>query len=165
MFARRVAFAIALIAALAGSQGPEFAQQYRQRAAAALDELKRIVAGFNAEAAAEGLTPSEGVRRLEANGDPLAKQRGEDMGRTMARADRLEGQLAAMASAGPVMRPFVMVAKADPEIAERTLDAYEPAAPLTPEALTAAGAAGLLGWGATHLVAWPFRRRSRLATA
>src|SRR5208337_2052173 len=44
MLARRLAVAIALIAGL------EFAQQYRQRIGGALDELRRIVAEFDAEA-------------------------------------------------------------------------------------------------------------------
>jgi hypothetical protein len=55
VFVRRLALAIALIAGLVGSQGPEFAQQYRQRIGGALDELKRIVADFDDEAAREGL--------------------------------------------------------------------------------------------------------------
>ncbi len=91
MLARRLALAIALIAGLIGSQGPEFAQQYRQRIGGALDELERIVAAFDAEAAGERLTPSEAVRRLETNGDPLARRRGEDIARTIDRARRLQG--------------------------------------------------------------------------
>jgi hypothetical protein len=58
MFARRLALAIGLIVGLIGSQGPEFAQQYRQRIGGALDELKHIVAEFDAETARERLTPS-----------------------------------------------------------------------------------------------------------
>ena len=164
MLTRRLALAIALIAGLIGSQGPEFAQQYRQRAGGALDELKRIVAEFEAEAAGEHLTPPEGVKRLEADSDPLARRRGEAIERTIVRESRLERQLDAMASAGPLKRLAVMVEDFDPEIARRTLDAYEPAAPLTFEALTAAGVAGVLGWTATHLIAWPLRRRPRLRT-
>ncbi len=164
MLARRLALAIALMAGLIGSQGPEFAQQYRQRAGGALDELRRIVAGFDAEAAGEGLTPPEGVKRLEAESDPLARRRGEDMERTIERANRLEAQLAALASAGPLKRLYVMIEDFDPGIARNTLDNYEPAAPLTFEALVAAVVAALFGWTATHLFAWPFRRRSRLRT-
>jgi len=164
MLARRLALAIALIAGLIGSQGPEFAQQYRQRFGGALDELRRSVAEFDAEAASESLTPSEGVKRLEDANDPLARRRGEDMARTITRAARLQAQLEAMASAGPLMRLFVMVKDFDPQIARRTLDDYEPAAPFSLEALAAAGFAAVLGWAATHLCAWPFRRRSRLRT-
>ena len=165
MLARRLALAIGLAAAFVGSQGPEFAQQYRQRLGGALDEVKRIVIRFDAEAASQGLTPAEGVRRLEADSDPLAQKRGEDIERTMARADRLEAQLKAMQSAGPIVRLYVLVTDFDPGVARAALDAYEPAAPLSPEALTTAGVAGVLGWTATHLVAWPFRRRPRRASS
>ena len=158
----RVALAIAVLAALIGAQAPEFAQQYRQRAGGALDELKAIVVRFDAEAAEARVTPAEGVRRLEADADPLVRRRGEDMERIMARADRLEAFITATASAGPLKRLAVMAADFDPQIGRRTLDAYEPAAPLTAEALTAADVAGALGWGATHLAVWPFRRRARL---
>lgn len=165
MLARRLALAIALLAAFFGSQGPEFAQQYRQRLGGALDELKRSVIQFDAEALSQGLTPAEGVQRLEASGDPLVQKRGGDMERTMARADRLEAQLKAMQSAGPIARLYLLVTDFDPDVARATLDAYEPAAPLSPEALTTAGVAGVIGWAATHLVAWPLRRRSRPASS
>jgi hypothetical protein len=101
VFTRRLAVAVAFIAGIIGSQGPEFAEQYRQRMGGALDELKRIVAQFDAEAARHGLTPPEVVGRLEQNAEPLAREQGQDMVRTIARADRLEEELEAMQSAGP----------------------------------------------------------------
>ena len=162
MFARRLALAIALIASLIGSQGPEFAQQYRQRLGGALDELNRMLAEFEAETAHENLSPAQGVEQLERNADPLARQRGEDMTETIDRAARLREQLQAMTSAGPLKRLYVFVKDFDPEIARSTLDSYEPAAPLSFEALAAAGFAAVWGWAATHLCAWPLRRRSRL---
>ena len=162
MFVHRLALAIALLAGLIGSQGPEFAQQYRQRLGGAVAELNRIVAEFDAQVQRESLTPAEGLSRLDQNADPLARQRGEAIAETINRANRLEEQLQAMTSAGPLMRLFVMAKDFDPQIAESTLDNYEPAAPLTFEALMAAGLAAVWGWAATHLIAWPLRRRSRL---
>ena len=163
MFVHRLALAIALLAALIGSQGPEFAQQYRQRLGGAADELKRIVANFDAESERENLTPAEGLSRLNQNPDPLARQRGEAMAETIDRANRLERQLQAMTSAGPLMRLLVMAKDLDPQTAESTLHTYEPAAPMTFEALMAAGLAAVSGWATTHLIAWPLRRRrSRL---
>ena len=159
MAADKFALAVALAAAFVGAQAPEFAQQYRQRAGGALEELKRIVARFEADAAQEGLTPAEGVRRLEANGDPLARERGEDMETILARTARLDAQLQAMASAGPLTRIAVMAEDFDPDVARGTLHAFEPAAPLTAEALAAAGLAAALGWTATRLLALPYRRR------
>jgi hypothetical protein len=159
--------AIAVIAGLIGSQGPEFAQQYRQRIGGALDELKRIVAEFDAESAAEQLTPHQALGRLEQNSDPLARERGHDMAETIVRADRLQELLDAMQSAGPLQRLYVMAKDFDPQIAGRTLDNYEPAAPLSLEAVVAAVFAAFCGWAATHLFALPFRRlreKSRAAT-
>ena len=162
MFANRLALAIALLAGLIGSQGPEFAQQYRQRLGGAVAELDRIVAEFDAEAQRDNLTPAEGLSRLEENADPLARQRGEAMAETIHRDNKLSEQLQAMAAAGPLKRLYVMAQDFDPQIAQSTLDNYEPAAPFTFEALTAAGLGAVWGWIATHLVAWPLRRRSRL---
>jgi len=163
MFARRLALAIALLAGLIGSQGPEFAQQYRERLGGALDELERIIAEFDAEAQREQFTRPEAIGRLEQNSDPLARERGREMAETVARADRLREQLDAMQSAGPVRRLYVFVKDFDPEIAERTLDNYEPAAPLSLEAVAAAVLTAFWGWAATHLVALPFRLQSSRA--
>ena len=165
MFANKLALAVALFAALIGSQGPEFAQQYRQRLGGAVAELDRIVAEFDAEAERQNLTPAEGLSRLEENADLLARQRGEAMAETIDRASELKEQLQAMTAAGPLTRLYVMAKDFDPQIAQSTLDNYEPATPLTFEALTAAGLGAVWGWAATHLIAWPLRRRSRLRVA
>jgi Protein of unknown function (DUF2937) len=165
MLARRLAFAIALLAGLIGSQGPEFAQQYRQRFGGALEELNRIVSEFDAEVQRQNLTPAEGLKRLEDNSDPLTRERGEDMGKAIARAERLNAQIQALNSAGPLMRLYVVATRFDPEIASSALGNYEPAVPLSVGALTAGGLAALWGWAATRLIAWPFSRRSRLRMA
>jgi hypothetical protein len=162
MLARRFALAVAVLAGLIGSQGPEFAQQYRQRLGGALEELNRIVAEYDAEARRENLTPAEGLNRLEANADPLARRRGEDLAETIDRAKRLSEQLQAISAGGPLTRLYVVARDFDPEIAKSALDNYEPAAPLTLGALAAAGLAAFWGCAAAHLIAWPFRRRSQL---
>ncbi|MBV8896446.1 MAG: DUF2937 family protein [Acidobacteriaceae bacterium] len=160
---RRLALAVALLAALVGSQGPEFAQQYRQRLGGAVEELKQIVAAFEAEAAKQGLSPTDALNRLERNADPLARGRGEDMAATIDRAARLQEQLRAMRSAGPVERLYIIAKAFDPYIAQSALDNYEPATPLSPSALAVAGLAGAGGWAAMRIVAWPLRRLPRLA--
>jgi hypothetical protein len=162
MFARRLALAIPVLAGLIGSQGPEFAQQYRQRLGGALEELNRVIAKFDAEAQRQNLTPAEGLSRLEGNADPLARQRGEDMAQAIDRAKRLTEQLRAIDSGGPLTRLYVVARDFDPEIAGSALDNYEPAAPMSLGALAAAGLAACWGWATTRLVAWPFSRGSRL---
>jgi hypothetical protein len=165
MLTRRLALAIAVLAGLIGSQAPEFAQQYRQRLGGALEELNRIVSEFDAEIQRQSLTRAGALRRLENNTDPLARERGEDMGKAIERAARLNEQIEAMNLASPLMRLYVVATNFDPEIARSTLDNYEPAGPLSVGALTAGGLAALWGWAATRLVAWPFSRRSRLRAA
>jgi hypothetical protein len=165
MFARRLALAIAVLAGLIGSQGPEFAQQYRQRLGGALEELNRIVSEFDAEVRRQNLTRAEGLKRLEDNADPLARERGEAMTAAIERAKRLDDEIRAMNSAGPIMRLYVVAKTFDPQIARSTFDNYEPAAPLSLGALMAGGLAALWGWAATRLIAWPFSRRSRLRAA
>jgi Protein of unknown function (DUF2937) len=158
VFVRRLALAIAVIIGFMDSQAPEFVQQYRQRIGGALDELKAIVAAFNVEASREGLTPPEAIGRLEQNNDTLARERGQDMAETIGRVGRLEDEVEAMQSAAPLKRLYVVAKNFDPQIARRTLENYVPAAPLSLEALAAAGVAALWGWAAIHLCAWPFRR-------
>ena len=162
MVARRFALAVAVLAGLIGSQGPELAQQYRQRLGGALAELNRIIAEFDAEALGQNLTQAEALSRLESNADPLARERGEDMAEAIERQKWLSAQVEAISSGGPLRRLYVVATEFDPEIARSALDAYEPAAPLSLGALAAAGLAACWGWAATHLIAWPLRRRSRL---
>jgi hypothetical protein len=153
MFARRLALAIAVLAGLIGSQGPEFAQQYRQRLGGALEELNRIVSEFDAEVRGQNMTRAEGLKRLEDNDDPLAHERGEDMAGAIERAKRLSEQIQAMTSAGPLVRLYVVARTFDPDIARSTLDNYEPAEPLSLGALTAGALGALWGWAATHVIA------------
>lgn len=158
MLVRRLALAIGFLFALIGVQGPEFAQQYRQRLAGAIDELQRVVADFDAEAARSSLSPEEAVARLRTNTDPLARERGDAAEANQARLGRLQRAYADMRNGAPVDRLWTLVAEFDPETASRTLADFEPAAPTTSEAFIVGAVTGILGWGLTHLGAWPVRR-------
>ena len=157
---RRLALAVGLACGLIGTQAPEFAQQYRQRLAGAVDELSRIVSTFDAEARAKDLSPDQAIQRLEGNGDPLAQERGRDMADDKARLARLEQALAAYASAGPVLRLIATAETFDASTARRAWGDFQPAVPTTLESLAVGGLAWTLGWLATHLTLWPARRRA-----
>lgn len=158
MMARRLAFAIGLFCALIGVQAPEFAQQYRQRLAGAIDELTRIVAAFNDEASGQSLAPREAIARLEANPDPLVRERGSDMGGDIRRLDRLKASLAAFRDSAPMQRLVLLARNYDATLAVQTLRDFEPAVPTSTEAMAIGALAFCGGWGATHLCAWPIRR-------
>ena len=53
---RIVAFGCGLCGGIIASQGPEYAQQYRQRLGGAIDELRQVITRFEADAQASGET-------------------------------------------------------------------------------------------------------------
>jgi hypothetical protein len=155
---RRFALAVGILCGVIGTQGPEFAQQYRQRLAGAVDELSRVVAAFDAEARDKQLMPEEAIARLETNGDPLARERGADMTYDKSRLLRLEAALAAYTDRAPVGRLIGVVENFDATTAGRAWSDFQPAIPTTLEALIVGIFALVLAWGATHIVIWPARR-------
>ena len=158
---RRLALAVGIVCGAIGAQAPEFAQQYRQRLAGAVDELARVVATFDAEATAEKLSPDAALARLQANPDLLARERGRDMADDKARLLRLQDALDAFVRGGPGRRLVVFFADFDAATARRAWGDFQPALPTTGEGFFVAALAFALGWAATHLMAWPARRRFR----
>ena len=156
---RRLATAVGLLSALIGAEGPEFAQQYRQRLAGAIDELQRVVATFETDAARHALSPEAAIRRLESSPDPLARDEGAAAAENSARLARLKASLAVLKDAPPVARLLAFVKTFDRETAAGVLRDFEPAAPTSGEAFVIGGVAFVAGWGATHLIAWSARRR------
>lgn len=161
MLVRRLAVAIGLLCGLIGSQLPEFAQQYRQRLGGALDELNRTIAQFDSETAAQSLTRGQGVDQLKSNPETLARERGVAIEENIDRANRLARQQEAFQRGGPLTRLVTLIGNFDPATATKAIEDFEPAVPITFEAFVIAGIALALGWGATHLFAWPIRRRWR----
>ncbi len=164
MLARRFAAAFGILLAVVTSQLPEYAQQYRQRLGGAIDELKAIIAEFDAEAAHLSLKRSAAIARLLANSDELARLRGADVETTVERESRLERQQKAFATAGPVSQYWVLFADFDPRLGSQAYADYQPALPATSAGLLAALSGLFAGWGLTHVAAAPFRRR-RLGSA
>ena len=165
MLARRFALAVGLLLAVCASQLPEYVQQYRQRLGGAVEELKRIVAQFDAEAQAQSLTREQGIARLEDNPDALVQARGTDMQTDVDRERRLEAQQQAFAEAGPISQYWVLVERLDPTLASQAYAIYQPALPLTPSGFITGSVGLVVGWAGTHAVARPFRRRRRALVA
>ncbi|MBL8587051.1 MAG: DUF2937 family protein [Methylobacteriaceae bacterium] len=161
MILRRLIFALSLLIGALASQLPEYAQQYRQRLGGAIDELQRIVAQFDRDAASEALDREAALKRLQDNADALARNRAVDMRETIARESRLSRQQAAMREAGSFGRLAVFARDFDAGIARRAWGDFEPALPATVEGFVIGVAGFLFGGGLLRLVAAPFRRRRR----
>jgi hypothetical protein len=159
MILRTLTFAAGLAGAAGASQFPEFSQQYAQRLGGAVDELARVVAELDRDAAAVELDRQTALAQLERGGD-FGAARAASLRRTVARHRDLSADLAALDGAGPFTRARLLGRMTDPEIARRTWAAYRPALPLTFEgaifaalgfAIGAAGLAGIAGLGRTGM--------------
>ncbi len=162
MLGRALMLAGGLTGAAGLSQFPEFSQQYVQRLGGAVDELRRFVDGFDADATAVGLSRDAALADLW-QGSAIGAQRAETMAGVIVRFERLSADLATLRSAGPFTRAYRARSLGDAEIAGAAWDEFKPALPLTFEGGVFAGAGFLGGLGimaaALALLKMPFRRR------
>ena len=161
MIVARLSLAFGVMAAVAASQLPEYAQQYRQRLGGAIGELTRMISTFDADSRAGGLDHDGGVAKLRDNPDRFVQQRGEQMIDVSIRRQRLEAQQQGFAAASPIARALAMVRDLDPAIASGAWSSFEPGIPVTWEGLGAGVLGLLLGSALFRLLAAPFARRTR----
>lgn len=166
--ARIIAFGCGLAGAGLASQGPEFAQQYRQRLGGAIDELTRVVTRFEVDARANGETRESAAARLRANPDDLVSRQGVAMQGNVERLDRLQLHREALMQVGPFSRIAVMVREGDRDVMEAAYRDFEPAIPVTEEGLISTAIGFVAVWGGILLLAGfvrSLRRRPRAQPA
>ncbi|KUF12017.1 DUF2937 family protein [Pseudoponticoccus marisrubri] len=145
MILRALTLAGAVTGAAGLSQFPEFSQQYMQRLGGAVDELSRQVTRYERQAEELGMEMPAMLDALAEEG-PLARQQSANMWSDIRRHERLQAALAALEGAGPFMRARLATHMGDRDIAERALEAYKPALPLTFEGAVFAGTGFFAGW-------------------
>lgn len=143
MILRSIALAGGMVSAVATSQFPEYSQQYMQRLGGAVDALGEVVRDFDSSAAASDLSRAQALAQMQ--GTPFLERRGADMARSIARHDRLRGDLRTLQGQGPFMRAYNAARFTDREIAQAAWHAYQPAIPVTFAGLTFAGVGFVLG--------------------
>ena len=162
MIIRTLALCAGLAAGVAASQLPEYAQQYRQRLGGAIDEIARIMADFDADAARIGLSREQGIDRLAGNSDPFVIDRAARLREDSARLAQLQRQFATLQGAGPFARVAIMASDLDTSIAQRAWGNFEPAVPVTIEGAALGGAGFLGGYGMVRFIFWPVGRRRKI---
>ena len=150
---RIIAFGLGLLGGTIASQGPEFAQQYRQRLGGAIDELRQVVQRFENDARTHGETPESAIARLRSNPDDLASRQGTAMQANVERLSRLEAHQRAMVQAGPFARVALMMRDGDTDVMEAAYRDFEPALPVTEEGIVSAVAGFVAVWGGLLLLA------------
>lgn len=139
MIGRTIAVAVAAGVGVTASQLPEFGQQYRQRLGGAIDELQRVAASFDQDAAQNGLDRPSALAEMSRNPNTLVQDRAASMSETMERLDDLEAQQQAFRDAGAFGRLYTLTTHFDPPLVTNTWADYEPAVPVTSEGFVAAG--------------------------
>ncbi|PVE24645.1 DUF2937 domain-containing protein [Microvirga sp. KLBC 81] len=150
---RIIAFGLGLLGGVVASQGPEYAQQYRQRLGGTIDELKRLIAQFDADAQANGETQDSAIARLRSNPDTLVNRQGAAMQANIERLERLQLHREAMMQAGSFARIALMVRDGDRDVVEATYRDFEPAMPVTEEGIISTISGFIVVWGGILLFA------------
>ena len=157
--------AVGLAGALGLSQAPEFAQQYRQRLGGALQELQRVVAEFDADAAKSGLSRDEAVAKHLGANEGLFRDRGLRVQQTIERQEVLTSQAEWFKTLPPPLRPVAIIRGYDDALMAGLWRDYEPGVPLTAHGAIWAGGGFLAATGLFMLLTAPYarwRRRRRL---
>lgn len=114
----------AVAGALIFSQIPLFIQQYTQRLAGHVAELKLQVAQLMHAASFSGKTLEQLIAKFLASGDPDFVRQGEMMQQTVWRYDHLNTALQHLETSTSLSRSFVFLHQFDWKIAQGTLDSY-----------------------------------------
>lgn len=141
-----------LLGAVAASQGPEFAQQYRQRLGGAIDELRRVVQQVDLDAEKAGRTRDQALERMRAEPDEFTRLRAEAARADIERLARLERQRQELQDAGPLARGFVFARDFDTPLARKTYEDFVPAVPTTEAGLLSAAIGFVGGWALLTLL-------------
>ena len=141
------------------SQFPEFSQQYMQRMAGAVDELRGVVVAFDLTASASGLTRQEALGRMR--GDDFQEGLRDTIQGSITRYERLSTNLDALRGATPMDRLKQVYRFTDTDLAQRTWQDFKPAVPVTADGFLSAGIGFLVGWMGLGLIFGGLRRVGR----
>jgi len=162
MRARPLSFLIGLALGFVLSQAPEFGQQYRQRLGGAIDELRRIIQQFDEDSRRAGHDRAAALRVMTISAEQIIRDQATRMQELIARHGRLREQEEAFRNGGPFARMTALVVSFDRALVARTLQAYEPAVPVTTEGLLLAGGGFVFAYILLPALLEPWRRRRRL---
>jgi hypothetical protein len=159
---QKLILAGALATGVAGSQFPEFSQQYLQRLGGQFDALSQVAKDFDASATKAGLTRDAAMAEIK--GSTFQDSHRQDMENVFTRLDRITADLSLLRAAGPLERMALPHRFRDVETMQATWADFRPAVPVTFEGALATGIgflAGLLALnGLIAALRWPFRQRA-----
>ena len=164
MILRLITFVGAMLGAAGLSQFPEYAQQYEQRLAGAVDELRIVVADFDATLDGLGQTRDQAFAP-DQNLTPRERSLLDNAKSHIARLDYLETALARVRAGSVLDQMLVVPLVVDMKTARRAYSDFEPAIPVSVQGFASAVLGFFAGWFIFSMVlwclSWPFRRRKK----
>lgn len=147
MFLVRRVLVIVIVASCAVlfSQAPEFAQQYRQRLAGAIDELTTIIQTFDEQANHAGLDRQTALNVYGTSSESFLRQQGNAMRQSFARYQSLSDQLEDLSAASPILRPLMIARQPDRRIVANVWRDFVPALPVSVAGIVWGGFGILIG--------------------
>jgi hypothetical protein len=127
------------------SQAQEFAQQYRQRLAGAIDELTTIIQTFDEQANHAGLDRQTALNVYARSNEDFLRQQGDVMRRSFARYQSLSDQLEDLSVASPILRPLMVARQPDHRIVANVWRDFVPGLPVSVAGLVWCGFGMLIG--------------------
>ncbi len=147
--------------AVAFSQFPQFSQQYLQRLAGAVDELRAVTVAFDLTARVSGLSRNEALAQI--GGSEFQDNLRRNMTANINRYERLDADYQVLSRSEPLARLVQVWRFRDVELARRTWEDFRPAMPVTTDGLIFAGIGFAGGWLLVSLllglILGRFRRR------
>jgi hypothetical protein len=136
-------------------------QQYQQRLGGAVQELKRVVVAFDADAASEGLSRKAALKRYAASDDSFLNKRGVSIATALDRFQRIVAHRQALVNATAFERPALFLKYRDQSLFEGTVADYRPALPATTEGVLYAFVGFVFGGGLAAMLVGGWRRLRR----
>ncbi len=148
---RFFALIFAIAAGIGGSQAPGFTLQYMQNLTGRVDELRPIVQQFDADVGRYGYDRNRALNECN-NADGLLEALCSGYATTIRRFIELRDHLDLLTGAKPLTQPIVLARNYKKDIAQSTLNAYEPAVPTTLDGAVYGGGAFVSVWLILSLV-------------
>ena len=145
MLSRLINGIVSVLGAASSSQFPAFFQQYHQRIGGSLDQAKVAAERIQQVAKTLGMTVNKMVERVILSNDATYQSLGTINIQALEDLARLEKADAALSNATGFNKFLQFANHFDPFVAEGTWRTFEPAVPLTSEALVYAVIGMILG--------------------
>ena len=148
---RFLAFLLGVAGAVISSQGPGFTLQYMQNLQGRLDELKPMVAQYDADLATAGYNRAQAAGECNEAAD-LLNVFCDGYERTVMRYELLRAHLDELEAASIYVRPLLLVRARLDNVAVSTYSQFKPAIPTTADGGVYAGGGFAFLWGASTFI-------------